>query len=70
MNEDYLSKMNAVAYIAIKTGVGRPTAERTLRRLQDEGRIHPVSFPNTTLYSPDDIELAIRVLKGEAQSKG
>jgi len=63
----YLPKMNAVAYISIQTGAGRPTVERMIHRLQDEGRITPVTtnFSRAILYSPEDIELVIRVLKGE-----
>jgi predicted GTPase len=66
MNEEYLAKMAAIAHIGVQTRIGRTTIERTLRRLQDEGRIKPIVYPNTILYSPEDIELVIKVLKGEA----
>ncbi len=65
MNEDYLAKMAAIAHIGVRTRIGRTTIERTMKRLQDEGRITPIIYPNTILYSPEDIELVIRVLKGE-----
>jgi hypothetical protein len=67
MNEDYLAKMNAIAYISMRTGFGRPRVEKALKRLKDEGRIHPIAYPNTILYSPSDIELIIKVLKGEVE---
>jgi len=63
--EEYTTKTNAVSYICMRTGNGRPTVERALKQLTDEGRIHPAAFPHATMYSPQDIELVIRVLKGE-----
>jgi hypothetical protein len=63
--EDYMPKGNAIAYISMQTGYGRPTIERTMQRLQDEGRITPNKVAYVVLFSTADIELIIRVLKGE-----
>jgi hypothetical protein len=64
--ENYYTKGNAVAYIAMQVGSGRPRVERALKQLADEGRIHPMTFPYAILYSSEDVELVIKVLKGEA----
>ena len=61
----YLPKMAAVAHIGLQTGFGRPTVERTIQRLQDEGRISPTKVANVVLFSPADVETVIKVLKGE-----
>ncbi len=63
--EDYMPKGNAIAYISMQTGYGRPTIERTMQRLQDEGRITPNKVAYVVLFSTADIDLIIRVLKGE-----
>ncbi len=63
--EGYLPKMAAIAYIGVQSGFGRPTIERTIQRLQDEGRIKPTKVANVLLFSPADMDLVIRVLKGE-----
>ena len=64
--EGYLPKMSAVSYISTQTGFGRPTIERTIQRLQEEGRVKPTKVANVLLFSPADMELVIKVLKGEA----
>ncbi len=61
-----MTKTNAISQIGLQTGKGRPVIERTMQRLQDEGRIHPIVYPHTILYSPEDIALVVKVLKGEA----
>jgi len=63
--EDYMPKGNAIAYISMQTGYGRPTIERTMQRLQDDGRITPNKVAYVVLFSTADIDLIIRVLKGE-----
>ncbi len=62
---DYYTKGGAIAHISRQAGVGRLRAEKALQRLADEGRIQPATFPHAILYSPEDVELVIRVLKGE-----
>ncbi len=62
---EYKTKGQAAAHISVMTGRGIPTAERALKQLADEGRIHPVKRSYAILYSPEDVELVIRVLKGE-----
>ncbi|HKD77355.1 MAG TPA: hypothetical protein VKB76_17755 [Ktedonobacterales bacterium] len=64
--EGYLPKMAAIAFIGVQSGFGRPTVERTIQRLQDEGRIKPTKVANVLLFSPADMELVVKVLKGEA----
>jgi hypothetical protein len=65
--DNHLTKGNAIAYIAMQVGCGRPRVERALKQLADEGRIHPATFPYAILYSPADVELVIKVLKGESK---
>ncbi len=63
--DEYMSKTNAVSVICLQTGYGRPRVERALKQLTDEGRIHPLSLPQYTLFSREDIALVVKVLKGE-----
>jgi len=64
---EYKTKGQAAAYISMMTGRGMPTVERTMQRLADEGRITPTKVSYAILYSPADIELVIRVIKGESE---
>ncbi len=64
--DEYTSKTNAVSVICLQTGYGRPRVERTIKQLTEDGRIHPLLLPQTTLYSREDIALVVKVLKGEA----
>ncbi len=62
---EYKTKGQAAAYISMQTGYGMPTVERTMQRLQEAGRITPMKVSYAILYSPEDVDLVIRVLKGE-----
>jgi hypothetical protein len=62
-----MTKTNAISYIGLQTGYGRPFIEKAIQRLQDAGRITPTVFPHTILYTRDDVELVIKVLKGEIE---
>jgi hypothetical protein len=67
MLENYLTKTNAIAYISMQTGYGRPIIERTMKQLQDAGRIQLLSpsFARAILISKDDVEIVISVLKSQ-----
>jgi len=62
---DYYTKGGAIAHISRQAGVGRLRAEKALKQLADEGRIHPATFPYAIMYSPEDVEAVVRFLKGE-----
>jgi hypothetical protein len=65
--DEFTTKTNAVSYICMQTGYGRPSVERALKQLQEAGRIHPTTLPHATLLSRADIELIIKVLKKEIE---
>ena len=65
--DEYTTKTNAVSYICMQSGYGRPSVERTLKQLQEAGRIHPTVLSHATLFSRADIELVIKVLKREIE---
>ncbi len=65
MTGDYLTKTNAVSYISMQTGYGRYIVERTLKQLEEEGKISfATGIDARALFiSSEHVEYVINYLK-------
>jgi hypothetical protein len=63
--DDYLTKTNAIGYICVAAGCGRPTAEKALRELQAAGRITLVkpAFTHAYLITRADMDSVIAYIR-------
>jgi glycerol-3-phosphate O-acyltransferase len=68
MEQDPITKMNAVSLISLATGRGRLYIEKLLKEMQAEGHIQFTKAPysNAQLISRADIEKVIAAIKAES----
>jgi biotin operon repressor len=69
MSSIFVSKTQAISIIGIETGYGRRVIEKTIDNLLQQGRIRILEAPDARALriSRTDVELIIKVLKGEIE---
>jgi len=69
MSTAFVGKTQAISIISLETGYGRRVIEKTMDKLAEQGRIKVDPDPDgrALRISRADVELVIKVLKGESE---
>jgi hypothetical protein len=69
MSTPFVSKTQAISRISVETGFGRRVIEKTMDKLEEQGRIRIIDSPDgrALRISQADVEIIIKVLNGEIE---
>jgi len=69
MSAPFVSKTQAISLISVETGFGRRVIEKTMDKLEEQGRIKVIDSPDgrALRISRSDVDVIIKVLNGEIE---